>query len=209
MVGVFERFDLKVGEKKQNNNAIISAYEFKNANDPLFNLRAMRDGGSLFTIEDGKYIRLNLNGSIWMSDTKMEKRSNMEFVSKAKGRVFIAGLGIGLIIHNLKDKVDRGIITEIVVMENSQEIIDLVSPYYTDMPITYILDDVLKYQPPKNEKYDTIYFDIWVEIDSDNLKEIAMLHNRWKFRKNKGGWMDSWMKNKLQQMKRKEYNYGW
>ena len=57
--------------------------------------------------------------------------------------------------------------------------------------------------------YDTIYFDIWPTIDTNNLKDIRILHNRWKFHKRQDGWMDSWVKQKLQNMKREENRYYW
>ena len=205
MKGVQKIFCLQPKETKELGNAKISCYEYKE--DLLYNLRMMRDGGSMFTMTPGNYIRLNVNGELMMSDTRMEKISNQEFINNANGKVMIAGLGIGLIIHNLRDKIESGEITEIVVYEKYQDVIDLVSPFFKDLPITYKTEDILKYKPPKDEIYDTIYFDIWATISTDNLKEIRMLHNRWKFRKNKNNpnvWMNSWMKEFLQQRKREE-----
>lgn len=142
-----------------------------------------------------------VDGVLMMSDTDMEKHTNEEFVRNAHGDVMIAGLGIGLILDNLEDKVRSGEIQSITVYEKYQDVIDLVYPKYKHLPLKVICQDILEYKPSKNETYDTIYFDIWPDINSDNLTEIKMLHNRWKFRKREGGWMDSWMKYYLQRNK--------
>ena len=210
MQGVTEVFNLKVGENIKNDSASLSAYEFSNRQGPLFNLRAVRDGGGLFYMEDGKYVRLHVNGELVMSDTRMEKLSNRTFVEKANGKVLIGGLGIGLIIKNIMDKLITGIVTEIVIIEKHQSVIDLVQPFYKHKNIKIICADIMQWQPKKGEKFDTIYFDIWSDINSDNLEEIKFLHNRFKSKLNRSNpncWMDSWMKQYLQRQKRSERSY--
>lgn len=208
MEGVFEKFNIELNQEISKGVAKISTFEFKNENNPLYNMRIMMDGGRMFRVLDGKYVRLFVDKELMMSDTNMERISNEEFVRKANGRVFIAGLGIGMIIHALKEKVDNGEVTELVVMEKYQDVIDLVSPYLEGIPVKIVCDDILTYKPTKEDVFDTIYFDIWATIDEENLSEIRMLHNRWKNKKNKSNpdcWMDSWMKEYLQQQKRRSY----
>jgi len=205
MEGVFDNFNMKVGEVKKLGLARLSTFEFSNKKNPLFNLRAIRDGG-LNYMNDGKYIRLNVDGELMMTDTKMEMVTNTDFCNNANGRVMVAGLGIGLILQNIKDKVKSGVVTEIVIIEKYQDVIDLVSPIYADMPITYICADILEYKPLKDEIFDTIYFDIWAIADFEvNLPQISMLHNRWKYNKNKSNpkcWMNSWMQKWMQKENR-------
>ena len=166
------------------------------------NLRAAINYQPWFTrVSEGNYVKLYVDGVLMMSDTDMEKHTNEEFVRNAHGDIMIAGLGIGLILDNLEDKVCSGEIQSITVYEKYQDVIDLVYPKYKHLPLKVICQDILEYKPSKNETYDTIYFDIWPDINSDNLTEIKMLHNRWKFRKREGGWMDSWMKYYLQRNK--------
>lgn len=161
-------------------------------------------------ISPGEFIKLYVDGELMMSDTLMEKTTNQEFVDAARGDVMVAGLGIGLILHNIRDKVKSGLITSITVYEKYQDVIDLISPIFKDLPIKYVCKDILEYKPAKDEKYDTIYFDIWAEISTDNLKEIRMLHNRWKSRKkSKDSYMNSWMKEFLQHRKRQEDREGY
>lgn len=180
--------------------ASISQIEFKTENDPLYNFRMLRDAGRMFVVRDGKYVRLHVNGELMMSDTGMERISNREFIEKANGRVLIAGLGIGLILKNILDKKSVG---EIVIIEKYKDVIDLVAPKFKSNKITIIHADIFDWKPPKGEKFDTIYFDIWPEITSGNLKEIKFLHNRFKNFKAPGAWMNSWMKEYLQKEKRK------
>jgi len=209
MEGVFEHFMLPVGAKKVSGDATLSTFEFKNANNPLFNLRAIREGGSMFRMSDGKYVRLHVKGELMMSDTHMERSSNIDFVTKANGTVLIAGLGIGLIIKNIMPKVLSGQIKEITVIEKYQSVIDLVSPYFAHEKIKIICADIMDWIPCKDKKYDTIYFDIWPEICTDNLEEIKILHNRFKNKLNRNNpdkWMNSWMKEYLQDMARKDRN---
>lgn len=192
------------GEKK--GVAQISHIEFDESKDYMFNLRAVRDGGYMFRMYNGKYVRLHINGELMMSDTGMERISNKGFINNAKGRVLIAGLGVGLIIANI---IDNPEVTEIVVVEKYQDVIDLVLPKFKNKKLKVICADIDEWKPEKGEKFDTLYFDIWATISTDNLEHIAKLHNKFKFFKQKGGWMDSWMKDYLKAKKRSEDRYGW
>jgi len=212
MEGLIKRFRFNVGDVKTKGMARISAYEFKNKDNPLYNMRAIFDHGGINYMYEGKYMRLVVDQQLMMSDTNMEKQSNFEFVSKAKGTIFIAGLGLGLIVHNLKHK--RKEIGKIVIAEKSQDVIDLVGPYFKDFDIDFICADVFDIDPKKlvekYGKFDTIYFDIWPVISEDNLPEIAELHQKWKFSKAKGGWMGSWMQKYLRNERAKsQRSYGW
>lgn len=191
--------------------ATISKYEFLEANNPLYNLRKNRDGLGFMRMYDGKYVRLHVNGKLMMSDTAMERRTNRSFIEFATGRVLIAGLGVGLIIQNIIDKED---VTEIVVIEKYQDVIDVVEPRITHPKLKIICADIFKYDMPKTEKFDTIYFDIWPDISTHNLNEMTLLHR--KYRKNKiskDSFMDSWLRDFLRERRKKEKResrrYGW
>ena len=210
MEGVYNIFSLKENETKNLGIATLRSFSISNEESNVYNLRALLNGnGGFDCVTAGQYVKLSVNNILMMSDTDMEKRTNYEFISNAKGDVMIAGLGIGLILHNLENKVKTGEVKSITVYEKYQDVIDLITPYYKHLPITVKCEDILNYLPPKEETYDTIYFDIWPTIDTDNLKDIRVLHNRWKFHKRQDGWMDSWVKQKLQNMKREENRYYW
>ena len=210
MEGVYNIFSLKENETKKLGIATLRSFSISNEECKFYNLQSLFNGnGGFDCVTAGQYVKLSVNNILMMSDTDMEKRTNYEFISNAKGDVMIAGLGIGLILHNLEKKVKTGEVKSITVYEKYQDVIDLITPYYKHLPITVKCEDILNYLPPKEEIYDTIYFDIWPTINTDNLKDIRILHNRWKFHKRQDGWMDSWVKQKLQNMKREENRYHW
>lgn len=179
-------------ETEEHGTAIITRMKFEDAENPLFDLRQMRDGGRQFCIPDGHYARLRIGGKLVMSDTPMERHSNAEFVRRANGKVLVAGLGIGLIIQAALKKPD---VTHIAVIENNRDVIRLVKPKFHSPKFNVICADIHDWKP-NGAKFDTIYFDIWPEISEDNLADVAKLHNRFKWalnRKNPAAWMGSWM----------------
>jgi hypothetical protein len=82
------------------------------------------------------------------------------------------------------------------------------------MPIKYRCVDALKYKPMKDERYDTIYFDIWPTVSPDNYDEMKMLHRRWAKRlkrDNPNCFMDSWRRNDCRKLmlEEKTHFYRW
>lgn len=190
-------------DKSEKGVARISKYEFDSKEDIFYNLRASRDMGGIFYMYTGQYVRLHINNQLMMSDTAMERKTNRQFVNNAKGRVLIAGLGVGLIIQAIIDKEE---VTEVVVIEKYQDVIDLVEPIFKHPKLKVICADIFEYDMPKEEKFDAIYFDIWAEISIDNLEQMKRLHA--KYRRNKrsqDAWMHSWMKDELKKERAKEY----
>ena len=126
------------------------------------NLYAMFHG-----IPCGKFVRLLHNGSVVMSDTDMEKRTNANFVRNAHGNVLIGGLGIGLILLAIQDKPE---VEKIVVVEKHREVIDLVKDQLPlNEKVEVVNADVWEYVPA--EKFNTIYMDIWNFINTDVYRD--------------------------------------
>lgn len=118
------------------------------------NFIAILDG-----ILPGTYIRLVHDGECVMSDTGMEKRTNLKFCSKAHGDIIIGGLGIGMIIMAIQDKPE---VRSITVIEKNQEVIDLVtSQIELNDKVKIVHADVFDWYPEKGVKYDMSYMDIW------------------------------------------------
>ena len=189
-------------EKLEKGVARITKFEFDAKKDVFYNLRASRDMDGIFYMFTGNYVRLHVNNQLMMSDTAMERKTNRYFVQNATGRVLIAGLGVGLIIQAI---IDKESVTEVVVIEKYQDVIDLVEPIYKHPKLKVICADIFEYDIPKEEKFDTIYFDIWADISIDNLEQMKVLHA--KYRKNKRSndtWVDSWMKDRLKKQREKE-----
>lgn len=194
-------------EVEEKGLAKIVRYEFSNKENPFYNVRESLRTGGLFKMVDGHYTKLYVDRDLMMSDTPMERRTNKDFVNAAHGRVFIAGLGLGLIIQAILKKKE---VKEVVVIEKYQDVIDLVVPKFKDSRLKVVCADIFEYKLEKAEKFDVIYFDIWPDITTDSLKEINTLHARFRNHKNTANpncWMGSWMHKFLKDMRRKERNY--
>jgi predicted membrane-bound spermidine synthase len=139
-------------------------------------------------VRPGKYTRIMRNGTLVMSDTPAEMRDHIGPVLQAKGSCLINGLGIGLVLKNilLKDEV-----TDVTVVEISQDLIDIVSPHYVDDRVTFICADAFEYKPPKGKRYQMVWHDIWDNICADNIPEMAKLHRKYGRR---ADWQGSWCK---------------
>jgi hypothetical protein len=160
-------------------------------------------------VDAGKYVRLMINNSLVMSDTSMEKRSNLGFIWNANGKVFVAGLGIGLILIPAlrEEKVEH-----IEVIEKNPNVIQLVENPLREFltknqnkKLTIFEGDVLEYKPAKGCTWDTIYFDIWADICTDNLEEITKLKRKFARRLNRANpacWMGAWKEEELRYYKR-------
>jgi predicted membrane-bound spermidine synthase len=139
------------------------------------------------TIPDGRYIRL-LNGSMFnscvMSNTSMEKRTNYDFIIKAHGDIFIAGLGIGLIILPIQEKAE---VKSITILEKYPEVIELVGKQLPlNDKVKIIQGDVFDYEFSKGTKFDCIYFDIWNYTNSDVYEEMKRLKKKYqKYKRSK------------------------
>ena len=190
------------GELEKKGIAKIQRIEIKDSRVSLQNLRAIMDGGRIFRVIDGHYIRLIVNKELVMSDTGMERLSNEKFIHSANGHVLIAGLGIGLIVYTIMHK---ECVKSITVIEKYQDVIDLVAPKFPTVKI--ICADIFDWKPAKGEKFDTIYFDIWPHICTDSLADIKILHNKFKNslnRANTDHYMNSWMKEYLILQRRRD-----
>ena len=183
----------------------------------LGKMRLMFEGNLHITQEhlikqDYTYTMLRDKGGIWMSDTPMEVNSNREFLRNANGDVLVFGLGIGLIIFPLLDCPD---IKSITIVEREQEIIDMVGKHLKSDKVKIILGDADEIEFPKEQKFDTIYFDIWKTISSENYEHTKELHKRFRKNfnyKNPKRFMDSWLRDHIRSehyKEQKEGIYGW
>jgi hypothetical protein len=155
------------------------------------------------------YVRLIKKGDgIMMSDTSMERNTNERFIKKANGDVLIFGLGLGLIIFPLLN--DESV-KSITVVELYQDLIDVVKPKIQEKDIhnkvNIIRGDCFVNKFPKEKKFDTIYFDIWIDIIESNYEEqktLTRMYARHINRENPNFYMDAWMKSYYKKEKEKE-----
>lgn len=97
----------------------------------------------------------------WMVDDPPHERAMEIYAEQSRGRVLIAGLGLGLILHALA-KNDR--VTSVTCIEISQEVIGLVGPevWKYRPKIQVIREDFYKFIREDNTKWDGIITDLWV-----------------------------------------------
>jgi hypothetical protein len=145
------------------------------------------------------YVRLVKKGEgIMMSDTPMERNTNYEFLVSANGDVLIFGLGLGLVVLPLLS--DDGI-KSITVVELYQDLIDVVQPilkaHDEKNKLTVIQGDAYNFDISKfNQKFDTIYFDIWIDICSDDYESHKTLKRKYRKLLNKNNpyyYMSAWL----------------
>jgi hypothetical protein len=185
---------------------------------PLDVLASLQKYGEDY-VPEGRYARLKVNGTTMMVDTPMERRTNLEVVEKARGRVLIAGLGLGMILRSIQNKPE---VTHITVLEKHRDVIDLVGgslarsqnshtvggmidgAYHLHpaaSKISIIEADVFAWSFAGQPKFDTIYFDIWPRSSVQFLPEMDALYKRYRPLLAKGGWMDSWTYKRLKAKK--------
>jgi hypothetical protein len=137
--------------------AVIDHFEIEKGN-----LQAMMQG-----IPPGKYTRLKINGSVMMSDTPMEHRTNRPFIWSCFGDVLVGGLGIGMVLMEIQDKED---VNSVTVVEKSPDVIEIVGEQLPlNHKVTILQGDVFDFKP--TQKFDVIYMDIWDSINSDVYHE--------------------------------------
>ena len=149
-----------------------------------FNMRerigAMQGHGVPREIRPGRYTGL-YNGASdpVMSDTPAEMRDHAEFVRRAEGRVLIAGLGLGLCVHNLLLKRS---VKSVTVVEIDPDVAFLVAPHYLcrDTRFHYELANAEDWKPKKGDRFDFAWLDIWPSICGDHVPQIKKMVKRYR-----------------------------
>lgn len=178
------------------------------------------DGGGIHAMlhgngtTNGTYAILKIKGhGVVMSDTDMERRSNLTAILNAKGDVLIGGLGLGMIVCPM---LRNPAVRTITVIELNPDVIAVTEPAVRRWGqanvgaervrdvLAVVQGDVFTWKPAKGQKFDAIYFDVWPDICDDNLDGIAKLHNRAKSWKRPGGWMNSWQADNLRSRRRSD-----
>ena len=156
-------------------------------------------------VKPGPITRLAIGGTLFMTDAEMEKITSAEVVIKGKGRVLIAGLGLGMVLHPLAAKED---VYSIVVVEKNLDVIKLVGPTVPEK-VRVVHGDIFEVSPTllvvkAGGRFDTIFFDIWPHIATANLPDMARLHRRFAGVRREGAWMSSWLVDFLRQKRRRD-----
>ena len=202
-------------------NARIEHYEVTAADSMFTSIRSIQHPDAY--VPPGKYCRLMVNGGLMMSDTRMERITNFELLRNAHGHVFIAGLGIGMVLVPL---VMRDDITTITVVEKNPNVIQLVAPHFTVTSpwwvqsgeayklhkLTVYEGDCFTWDPEaamgSRPTFNTIYFDIWPDKSVGNLDDLTVLKRRYRKymtrRPQPKTWMRGWVEDELRAVKRRD-----
>ena len=129
-----------------------------------------------------------------MSDYPDEKITNQKFIDNAYGDILIFGLGLGLIIFPLLDEDN---VHSITIVEKDLELPSLVEPIIKRLDsfskVKIVNGDAFDYFDKLEEKYDTIYFDIWSRITDESFEEMDKLHETYRpLLKSENSYIDSW-----------------
>lgn len=147
--------------------------------------------------ETGRRCILRIVDQVYMSDHPHERETSTPAIEHARGRVLVAGLGLGMILHPMAARPE---VKSITVVEKFEDVICLVEhslPAAVWSKLSIVNADILDYDPIA--PFDTIFFDIWPSIFELNLVQMAVLHRRFSPHLVRGGWMDSWMRAQLLQ----------
>lgn len=155
-------------------------------------------------VPPGTYKRLMRDGTCVMSNTPDEIRDFTRFVWRSKGSILVNGLGIGVFLKALLNKPD---VTDVTVIEKSEDVIKLVAPtYLVDSRVTIINADAFEYKPPKDKRYNAVWHDIWDYICGDNVDEMKKLHRKYG---KKSDYQESWCRWACEQQNKKDKRYYW
>ena len=162
-------------------------------------------GGSGRYCRPGTYTGLYRHGpngaKVIMSDTADEIYDHIQVIVDAAGKVLIAGLGIGMVLNAIAMKPE---VEHITVVELSKDVLSLLQLHYDRKypgKITFVNADIFAWVPPKDERWDFAWFDIWDDLNTDNLVQMATLHRKFA---RKAVTKDSWGRKLLLSQRRRE-----
>lgn len=160
----------------------VEKFEISEEGAKFHNMRASfqppRSGGARW-VEPGEYTKLTHNGNCIMSDTPAELTDHIPIARKAKGRILITGLGIGVVIQACLGKQE---VEKVTVLEIAEEVIQLVGPHYKERygnRLEIIHTDAREFQPATGDHWETAWHDIWEDICGDNWKEMQRLKDHY------------------------------
>lgn len=112
----------------------------------------------------------------WMVDDPPHLWSMYDYGKNSRGRVLIAGLGLGLIIWGLENNVD---VNSITVVEMNKDVIDLITPMLPIEKITgagvdfrIINQDFYDFLKETKEDFDRIIVDLWTTGSKEETEKI-------------------------------------
>lgn len=138
-------------------------------------------------------------GEVVMEDTPFELQTHLGFVMQARGNVLVTGLGLGCVIRGLLANPN---VKHITCIENSVDVLKLVSPYMPKERLTIIEADALEWTAKNKEKFDCAWHDLWTNRGDGephlDLWHATLIMNCRKTIKHQGAWaFDKQIKKRL------------
>lgn len=179
----------------------VSRFSLNKEDSDFTRLRAARDGRGF--VPPGTYTQLTRGRIIVMSDTPDEMRDHYGIVRRASGNVLINGLGLGMVLGAVLAKPE---VTGVIVVEQSEDVINLVAKHYADDRLTIEHASAFDYRPPKGIRFSAVWHDIWDDITTDNLPEMTTLKRRYC---RKTDWQGCWCEETLRYRAKQEKRYAY
>ena len=128
---------------------------------PTASARTMYAGGhrgkSVVYRHKTRWHYLTEAGSVWMSDVPIEQWQHDQTLKRFNGRVLVGGLGLGYTLAVLSAK---PAVKEIVVVEKSQDVANLVYPHTQTAKTTLVVADLFDYLKGDVGRFDMAFYDI-------------------------------------------------
>ena len=108
----------------------------------------------------------------WMVDDPPHFWSMQDYAGNSIGKVLVAGLGLGLVIHELLNNVD---VDSITVIEKNKDVIDLIFPLLPkaeNVEFQIINKDFYDFIYESEEDFDRIIVDLWTSGSLEETKKI-------------------------------------
>ena len=173
-------------------------------------LRGLLGSGAFRCTPAGTYTQLTVNGRLWMSDTPDERRDHYEPVYHAyrndSKTALVSGLGLGMVVGALL-RLDN--IEAVTVVELNEDVVHLVGWHYQELAASLGKSfEVVRGDArdpaklfPSGSYWDVAWHDIWPDLCTDNLDEMAMMSRRYARRT---GWQGFWGRELLRSQRRRE-----
>lgn len=158
-------------------------------------------GGRFFTKAPNEIWDRKVMTEPMMKDSPFERQTCQIFLDKARGDVFIGGLGIGLVPMAIMNNPE---VKSILIVEVHQEVIDLIKPQVQfNEKVEIVLGNAHTYVPEKN--FDVFILDDWTAPDEGLIPDGATaedmhlkFHDRMSNYLNLGGVILDWKMNDSQ-----------
>jgi len=145
--------------------------------------------------EDWKGVELKDEFGVMMTDNIFEQESYKDALEFAHGSVLVCGLGIGFFNVMVEEKIKKGIISKLTIVEIDRDLVNWVTDYIPMKNTHIIVSDAREYLEKTGEKYDFIFIDIWPSDRGASL-EGPVLAGKAKRHLNPGGTVRYWMEGK-------------